>query len=113
MKTTIRVLMSVWCIAWCVSVVTGYAGEGETSLIRKLDTRELTVEKLVSITTGSAPQTATNAVAPAAQAHAARVTPAVTNEPPAESAPPQRRRRGALQRMIDIDGDGIADDRDL
>lgn len=77
-------------------------------------TRPFTLQKILRITTG---KNITNAVPSTSEAdRSQREIPLLTNTATRAAEPSQQTRRtrgGGRTRFIDIDGDGIADDRDL
>jgi hypothetical protein len=90
------------------------SGTEATRGIPERITRPLTLQKVIRITTG---KNSTNAVPSASEAGGAQQEiPVLTNKTPRSAETPEktRRTRGeSSTRFIDIDGDGIADDRDL
>ncbi len=100
--------------AFCaVSGVVSNTAAPEAVCLRQLDAESLSIETILAITTGRAPQALTNA-APAAMTNAPRTAAVVSNtSASAATAPVPRRPRGAAHRLIDLDGDGVADNREL
>jgi hypothetical protein len=118
-KATAKWSATIWAGATAVvvlavaGVVTSYAGDGETAVIDRLDKDALGIDKVVALTTGCPAANASN-VETLCVCTKDEPAPTATNDPSATVSDKQERRlRGADQRLIDIDGDGIADNRDL
>lgn len=83
----------------------------ESACLRRLNAEQLSVQTVLAITTGSAPRALSNAV-PTAVTNAARAA-SSSNTAASATAPAARRSRGTRHRLIDLDGDGVADNREL